>query len=416
MEVARQDQRDLPRDALRHAVVVDQDQVDGPGRGRHVGQHPLRGHPVQASDLGVVQRGGLVRREGEVPQPVDVESGDPVEGSVQDVGVRQLRHGLLERHGVVVPPDEQVGPSEGRDLRQDQLLRGRPERREVAGVDHEVHVEALGHLTGEVEPQRVQVDVGDVKDPDLGAVGQRGDRDGRVGPDGAVHDLLQLGPEVRDPAGGRAHRPDQLRGQGQRSRVPGGEERRRPEGGPHRELAAARRHQGGHAGHRDQLPPEPEHQEGKGEGAEHGSPERPRRVAPQAGQRIVLDLGDQPVGPLPSEFPGQGREADLLERGGESERSPVGVRGDPAQGRQVDVGQPPPVDGGQPDPERTHLHVPTRKQDQPQPAPGESDDHGQEEDREPAESRVRGHDARIYSMAPRAPPRDWIRPGAWRTR
>ena len=254
----------------------------------------------------------------------------------------------------MVPSDPHVGQLEPRDLREDELLVARAERRRVAGVDHEVDVEAPRELLREPVAERRQMDVGDVKDPDLISPAQRVGLDGRVRARGARHDPAELIPEIPDALDRALHRTEELRHQPERAGVAGrlecgGIETHRGEADREddREKPGERRPQD-----RDPLVPEGDQSEGRRAGDTHEDhqPGEPARGV----EDVPFDLGGDGVDPSSESFL-QRLDVDLLEGRTEVQGSDVRVGSEPPERRQRDVGHAPAEVGLELDLERTGV-------------------------------------------------------------
>ena len=128
----------------------------GTGRGRVRGRRP-RGRDVR-------QRG--LRRIGGVLGVADARDHHTRHDGhvvVQHHRAALPGHRRLGTARVVVAAHEHVGNAERADPAQGGRLHRRPPRGDVPGVDHRVHVELLHQPLGQVEAERVEVDVRDVQ-------------------------------------------------------------------------------------------------------------------------------------------------------------------------------------------------------------------------------------------------------------
>ena len=275
----------------------------------------------------------------------------------------------------------------------DVVLPGQPEAGQVAGVDDGGHVEALGEAAGQLDAERVEVDVADVED-----AGVTVDR-GSEGVGGGSHQLVELTGEVGQPIADAAERPDLALHRLERRRSPleGAFESGRLEGGraellPGPALQEADRHHAADGTEQEVAPPtarqeRPDHgpgQRGDHQGLDDQLDDERRDVDAgvvfEAPHRIG-EPGDR-AGPV---------EIDLGDAGLDLERRVMRVDDHAPEGRDVDhrVAAPRPARG--------EPHVA-----RPDPTLG-GDERERGDGRQPAEDQCTGREQQREATPPLGP-------------
>src|SRR6266498_3404950 len=354
MEMARDHERHVSRHALRHAVVVDRHDVDGLGRALDVRLHEwVDGEDARLEHAvgEALDRGGLDR----VAHAVETKAVELGRRPVQHDRVRELLQGLLERPAVVVAADPDVRPAHRGDVIQDNVLGRRAERRGVTCIDDEVHVEAAGDLLGELQPERGQMDVGDVEHPDLAGLAHRARLNGGVDLDRAVDDPLELGPELVELRRRGADRRDDVGRERERARERGRSECGASKRCQREDLGRSHQHHGDQDGGDDRDPPRAKGQRAEDQGSEPGHRDGPESVHGECMHGVGLDPGDETVDPAGRKVPRELVDPHVEQGGAQPQRSRVGVGGQVPERGKHDIRDAPPELRVQPDHEWAHV-------------------------------------------------------------